>query len=342
MIGCILILATLVALTQARAIVTNHCPYDVYISSVPQVLSSSLADNLLVKPHGQYQEPWRHGSAAMPGIAIKVSPLADGVYKHVDELDFAYTIDPGNKAKVWVDLSVAHPSSVQGMPFQGNLTFHACNGVHTVKDVLPYGCDATDDVELVLCDTKRTTALKDPKPLDQIQACYDYHDVSTDRPDDSDSSSDDDFTSPADQAANPSTVQRDDKKLFLSPCLAQVIYPAKRTTRTPRVPPGPTIARSKPLTSLENEAQPCPRCNARTTLEALQAPSKPICLAAFCEKIIPDLDCAEAYNYIKALLGFFFDDVDIDDYVDTECTTARLARRDESDSLDEFCDWVGC
>ena len=209
MIGCILILVALVALTQARAIVTNHCPYTVYISSVPQVLSSSLADNLPVKPHGQYQEPWRHGSSEMPGIAIKISPLADGVYKHVDEIDFAYTIDPVDKAKVWVDLSPVH-----GVPFKNNLTFHTCNGQHTIADIQPYGCDATDDVELVLCDTKRTTAAKDTKPLYQVQACYDYHDVSSSGSD----SDDDDSKRPSD--TNPSTFHNRDDPLILIPCLA--------------------------------------------------------------------------------------------------------------------------
>ena len=73
MLGQALPVLAFAALAQARAFVTNHCSYPVYIWSIPQVLSGSHTNNLSLKPQGQYQEPWRHGSSMNPGVAIKVS-----------------------------------------------------------------------------------------------------------------------------------------------------------------------------------------------------------------------------------------------------------------------------
>ncbi|CAO2655872.1 Nn.00g046750.m01.CDS01 [Neocucurbitaria sp. VM-36] len=171
MTGRTLTLSALVALTQAKAIVTNHCPHEVYIWSIPQV-GSSHTDNVPIKPGGRYEEPWRHGSTANPGIALKISPQANGINQGKDEIDFAYSIDKSYKTKVWVDLSPIH-----GKAFDNNLSFHTCHGPYHTPDVQTQQCDAADDIELVLCDTARTTPAKDTTPFDQIQECYDYHHV---------------------------------------------------------------------------------------------------------------------------------------------------------------------
>jgi hypothetical protein len=169
MIGYILVLIALVALTQAKAIVTNHCPHKVYIWSVPQVLYASTV-NVPLKPYGQYHEPWRYGTTEMPGVAIKISPLANGLSKFADELDFAYSIDPTDTSKVWVDLS-----TVRGVPFKNNFTFHTCDAQDRPSDHHTHECDVTDNIELVLCGTSRTTPTEDTTSLEQIQTCYDSH-----------------------------------------------------------------------------------------------------------------------------------------------------------------------
>ncbi|KAJ4371494.1 hypothetical protein N0V83_004712 [Neocucurbitaria cava] len=171
MTGRTLTLSALVALTQAKAIVTNHCPHDVYIWSVP-VAGSSHTDNVPIKPGGRYEEPWRRGSAANPGIALKISPQANGINEGKDEINFAYSIDRSYQTKIWVDLS-----PVRGKAFDNNLSFHTCHGSYYTPDVQTYQCDAADEVELVLCDTARTTPAKDMTPFAQIQECYDYQHV---------------------------------------------------------------------------------------------------------------------------------------------------------------------
>lgn len=173
MLGSALPVLTFVALAQARAIVTNHCPYNVYVWSVPQVLSSSHTDNVPIKPGGQYQEPWRHGSTVNPGVAIKISTKSDGILKSADEIDFAYAVDGNDDNKIWVDLS-----QVRGDAFKDNLAFHSCTTQYGSANVQTHQCTATDDVELVLCDTSpRSTPEKDPTSLEQVKACYDYHHV---------------------------------------------------------------------------------------------------------------------------------------------------------------------
>lgn len=172
MTGRALTLSALVALVQARAIVTNNCPHQVYIWSVPRV-GSSHTDNLPVKPGGRYEEPWRFGTDTTPGIAIKISTQADGINKGGGEINFAYSIDKHDKSKIWVDLS-----PVRGMAFENNLSFHTCHGTFQAADLPTRQCQATDDIELVLCGAARTTPTKDITPFEKVQECYDYHHVS--------------------------------------------------------------------------------------------------------------------------------------------------------------------
>jgi hypothetical protein len=158
-----------VALVQAKAIITNHCLQPVYVWSVPNV-GSAHTDNLPIHPGGRYEEPWRHGTSEHPGIAIKISTEADGIHKGMDEINFAYSIEHSDKSKVWVDLS-----PVRGKPFSDNLAFHTCHGMHQSADVQTGQCQATDNIELVLCSTARSSPAKDTLPSDKISECYDYH-----------------------------------------------------------------------------------------------------------------------------------------------------------------------
>ncbi|OAL52291.1 hypothetical protein IQ07DRAFT_629994 [Pyrenochaeta sp. DS3sAY3a] len=171
MTGRTFTLSALVALTQAKAIVTNQCAFPVYVWSVPQV-GSSHTDNVPIKPGGRYEEPWRHGTSINPGVAIKVSPQANGIYEGGEELNFAYLVDHTDKSKIWVDLS-----PVRGKPFEKSISFHTCHGSYQTADVSTSHCLATDDIELVLCGAARTTPARDTTPFVKIFECYDYHHV---------------------------------------------------------------------------------------------------------------------------------------------------------------------
>lgn len=166
MIGLFCITMLLLTLAQARAIVTNKCQHNVWIWSFP-FLGPSHTENVPVKPGGQYREPWRLGSIDVPGVAIKISTQSDGIYTLVDEIDFGYSIKNKDKSKVWV-----HLTSVDGDYLRHNLTFHSCASQYNSTDVVAHECDATDEVELVLCGTTRTIPTKDIASLEQIRACY--------------------------------------------------------------------------------------------------------------------------------------------------------------------------
>lgn len=171
MTGRTFALSALVALAQAKAIVTNQCAFPVYIWSVPQV-GSSHTDNVPIKPGGRYEEPWRHGTSTNPGVAIKVSPQANGIYHGGEEVNFAYSVDNTDKSKIWVDLSPVH-----GKPFEKGISFHTCHGSYQTADVSTGHCLATDDIELVMCGAARTTPARDTTPFVKIFECYDYHHV---------------------------------------------------------------------------------------------------------------------------------------------------------------------
>jgi hypothetical protein len=173
MVGSLLIAMLLFALARARAIVTNECQHNVWIWSFP-FLGSSHTENVPIKPGGQYQESWRLGSLAIPGIAIKISTQPNGIYTLFDEVDFAYSIKDEDKSKVWVNLT-----PVDGEYLINNLSFHSCNSRYNSAAVEAHECDATDEVELVLCGNARTTSAKDTASLEQIQACYQPNSHST-------------------------------------------------------------------------------------------------------------------------------------------------------------------
>ncbi|CBY01739.1 predicted protein [Plenodomus lingam JN3] len=145
MTGRILTLGALVALSQAKAIVTNSCPHDVYIWSVPQSGSSKIV-GLPVKSGGHYEEAWRRGTAITPGIAIKISAQPDGINKGGDEIDFAYSVAGPNKSQVWVDLS-----AIRGKTFDNVISFNTCHGSYNTTNITTRQCKVSDDIELTLC-----------------------------------------------------------------------------------------------------------------------------------------------------------------------------------------------
>ncbi|CAE6995993.1 hypothetical protein CFE70_000214 [Pyrenophora teres f. teres 0-1] len=166
MLGQILTVTALVALTQAKAIVTNNCPFNVYVWSVPNVPHGSMAENVPIKSGGHYQEPWRLGSLSNPGVSIKISSRANGINEGADEINFAYAIDPKDDSKIWVDLS-----KVRGEP--PKVLFYTCRGEISSTNAGTVQCTAKDEIELVLCGPTRSTRATDTASLEQIKACYD-------------------------------------------------------------------------------------------------------------------------------------------------------------------------
>ncbi|KAI8935329.1 hypothetical protein NX059_007914 [Plenodomus lindquistii] len=154
MTGRTLTLGALVALSQAKAIVTNNCPQDVYIWSVPQSGSSNTV-GLPVKSGSHFEEAWRYGTSTNPGVAIKVSNSPEGIFKGGDELDFAYSVAGPDKSKVHVDLS-----AVRGRAFDNKITFSTCHGSFDRAGAAIGACAVTDDIELILCGRAATTPAK--------------------------------------------------------------------------------------------------------------------------------------------------------------------------------------
>lgn len=161
-------ITALVALSQAKAFITNQCPQSVYVWSVP----TNGTANVELSPNGRYEEPWRYGSKEHPGIALKISTEPNGIYTGKDEINFAYSIDPHNPKHIWVDLS-----PVRGSTFKSNVTFHTPKHMFTSADVHTSRCQSNDNIELVLCGSARTAAPVDEQSHDEIAKCFDGHET---------------------------------------------------------------------------------------------------------------------------------------------------------------------
>lgn len=213
MTGRILTVSTLVALAQAKAIITNNCPQPVYLWSVPKV-SSSNADNLALASGASYVEPWRYGTAAHPGIAMKISDHSNGIHHGKDEINFAYSVEKSSRSKIWVDIS-----PIRGSAFDNNMTFYDCHGKHASLDFDTQQCEATDNIELVLCGSERSQPVKDTMPMQDIADCYDYHhnpDKYNDKDDSQPDGDKDNSESDDDEADMKSTLTSTYKSTFMS------------------------------------------------------------------------------------------------------------------------------
>jgi hypothetical protein len=163
MVGRItLTLSSLVALAQSKAIVHNLCEHDIYVWSVP----GSAIVNKALKPGDAYYEPFHQGTQANPGVAIKVSSQSGGIDNGKDELDFSYTVDSVDKSKVWINLD-----SVRSNAFGDNLAFDTCHGPYKTPFVPTRRCSISDNIELVLCGTERSSPPQDPSSIDDLTHC---------------------------------------------------------------------------------------------------------------------------------------------------------------------------
>jgi hypothetical protein len=156
MIAHCLTITALVALSYAKAFITNQCSRSVYLWSVPGPTNGT--ENLELPSGGRYEEPWRYGTKEHPGIALKISTEPHGIYTGKDEINFAYSIDPVDYKHIWIDLS-----PVRGDTFNGKITFHTPTNVSTSADVVASRCNYNDNIELVLCGSTRTVAPVDKK-----------------------------------------------------------------------------------------------------------------------------------------------------------------------------------
>jgi hypothetical protein len=104
-----LTLSAFVALAQSKAVITNLCKDDVYAWSVPQSANYAYGD--VIEAGSQYVEPFHQGTDANPGIAIKLSPIKNGIYEGKEEINFSYTVDQQDHNKVWISLDKLNEAS---------------------------------------------------------------------------------------------------------------------------------------------------------------------------------------------------------------------------------------
>ncbi|ORY13032.1 hypothetical protein BCR34DRAFT_277745 [Clohesyomyces aquaticus] len=157
MISQVLAMGGLVALAQSKAVISNMCSHPIYVWSVPAVPGA--AENFVLKPNTIYEEPFRHGTTINPGIAIKVTMEADGIYNGKPELNFQYNVDKYDENKLWIGLA-----TVRGSAFDGNTAFWTCYGPYKAPNVPTRLCQTSDNIELVLCGSQRTQPEKSPAP----------------------------------------------------------------------------------------------------------------------------------------------------------------------------------
>jgi hypothetical protein len=125
-----------------------------------------MVTGLLITVPSSSTEAFRQGTEVNPGVAIKISTEPNGIYDDKDELDFSYTIDQNDHTKVWIAFS-----TVRGKPFNGDFAVRTCHGSNKSPNVPTHECNITDEVELILCGSKATTAERDPTPVDVLVGC---------------------------------------------------------------------------------------------------------------------------------------------------------------------------
>ncbi|OCK79519.1 hypothetical protein K432DRAFT_65040 [Lepidopterella palustris CBS 459.81] len=149
-LASIVLLAKAAPVTDSNSIphvfVVNHCPYDVYVSSV-----DSVAGPVESVPAGDYWYEDMHYDPAA-GVAIKVATEKDGLFNGSPVFIFAYSISPAEKL-VWYSLS-----NIVGDPFSGyRVILHsrkagACPTLQWPTDNgITRNCADTDDLILSLC-----------------------------------------------------------------------------------------------------------------------------------------------------------------------------------------------
>jgi hypothetical protein len=156
-------LALLVAVAHSKAIVTNNCPNDVYVWSLPET-GLHVANEPIKANGGQYSEYFHQGSPDGAGISVSVASEPLGIYSGGDMITLAYTVNSNPPSTVWVN--------VDPKGEWGHITFFTCAG--PLKVTAPTAireCSISDNIELVLCGNNRTSPEHDPTPQKQLAQC---------------------------------------------------------------------------------------------------------------------------------------------------------------------------
>lgn len=86
------------------AVIQNHCPFDVWVTSVPPRDANTIQPRLSIIPsNGQYLEPYQLYPVGSGGQSLKIHKTKELVCngRQVPITQFEYTID----SKIWFDLS---------------------------------------------------------------------------------------------------------------------------------------------------------------------------------------------------------------------------------------------
>jgi hypothetical protein len=313
MMASLLAVGALVAIAQARAIVTNLCTHPVFLWSVPNNGTALDANNLQLNTGGRYEERWHYGSSENPGISLKISTQPGGVYTGMDELDFAYSIDPKNEAQVWVDLSTLRSHGFN------ETAFHYGEGLTTSSTELsPISCSVNDEVELVLCGSARTTSVKDDAGLDAISQCYDYlrvpHSTSTESSADAHSRT---------TSAHSETQEGTTTTMLMAHTVTQGAHQAKVTVHLPPKHTAKFTDQASLSHTLQRASHQGPKasfvdnfCMPKVTYleawnlwqgssraiqpgNATMADKIKVCILPYCEPIVPFVDCSDLEDKLE-------------------------------------------
>lgn len=88
------------------AVVVNNCTAPIYVWSV----DSAVSPQITLEAHQNYSQTFHHDPSS-GGVAIKVTTIQNGIYKHAPQAIFAYDLE---NDLVWFELS-----DVFGDPFAG-------------------------------------------------------------------------------------------------------------------------------------------------------------------------------------------------------------------------------
>ncbi|KAF9886460.1 hypothetical protein FE257_011365 [Aspergillus nanangensis] len=150
----LLSLAALTPLASAvgKAIITNRCDFDVYVTDV----GSTAGNAQKIAAGKSFSEPFRRDPKT-GGIALKLTRDQDGLYTGDPQLNFAYALNGGGR--LFYDLS-----AVFGDPFPGEIIKVQSSDGNCPKICWPNGeypggnqthdCDDDANETLVLCAAK--------------------------------------------------------------------------------------------------------------------------------------------------------------------------------------------
>jgi hypothetical protein len=147
-LGVLALAAPLVsAVGQAR--VVNNCDFEATVWSVGSAVSEP---NTLDAAGGEYSETFRRDPVT-GGVSLKVTVEPDGLYTGAPQLNYAYSLDPG---QIWYDLSSVFGDAFGGHRLVVGSAKETCPEIVWEDGTNPGGsqvkdCTSDEDVTLTLC-----------------------------------------------------------------------------------------------------------------------------------------------------------------------------------------------